>query len=84
MLQQDGLKIPLLHLMEKIDGKNNFHDCVIRATTCNELNACPLHYQMEGVRKKMEKILSDTTVKDLLHSDRKDFLRSIALVREAI
>jgi Rrf2 family protein len=84
MLREGGLKIPLLQLMEKIDGLDSLQHCVIRVKECNEMSPCPLHFQMEEVKKKMRTILSDTTVGDLLHSDSTDFLRSISIVREAV
>ena len=51
--------------------------CVIRLGACNALNPCPLHEQVQPLKRQWDQLLKATTVQDLLIKDRADLLKSI-------
>lgn len=77
-LHEDTLSKPLLDLVETIDGLSSFRSCVLRMQECNSENPCPLHVQIEEVKVGLKNILVNTTIGDLLRSDKKEFIKSIA------
>jgi len=72
------LQMPLMDLIVITDGVGIFDTCVLRATECNGNNPCPMHSQMEGLKRNLKSILSDTTIADLLEGDSPEFIRSIS------
>lgn len=70
----------LLRLFEITDGMDTFSKCSLRLQECNSVNPCPLHSQMERVKKDLQTVLSDTSIGDLLKDDKDNFIKSIATV----
>lgn len=70
--------ITLLRLIEVTGESEEFSSCVLRFQECNPLNPCPMHFQIESVRKQWQSILACTTIGDLLRKDQPDFIKSIA------
>ena len=60
------LTVSLLRLVDLTNGLSSVKGCVLRMKECNGLNPCPLHYQMEEVKSGLRKVLSETTIGDLL------------------
>lgn len=77
-LHEDTLGKPLYDLVETIDGLSSFKTCVLRMQECNSENPCPLHGQIEDVKKGLKSVLVSTTIGDLLRTDKKEFIKSIA------
>lgn len=77
-LHEDTLGKPLYDLVETIDGLSSFKTCVLRMQECNSENPCPLHGQIEDVKKSLKSVLVSTTIGDLLRTDKKEFIKSIA------
>ncbi len=71
----------LLKLIQ-ITGDMSVYDnsCVLRWRKCNSNNPCPLHNQVELLRKEWQHLLASTTVGDLLKKDQPDFIKSIAII----
>lgn len=67
----------LLNLYELTDGKETFHNCSLRLQACNTENPCPMHHQMDGVKKQLLEVLTSTTIGDLLTGDKEEFVKSI-------
>jgi Rrf2 family transcriptional regulator, iron-sulfur cluster assembly transcription factor len=67
-----------MDLIVIIDGVEIFDNCVLRAKECNSANPCPLHAQIDSVKKNLKAILSETSIGDLLEGDKAEFIRSIA------
>jgi DNA-binding IscR family transcriptional regulator len=78
ILNEQTLQMPLMHLIEIIDGVEIFDNCALRAKECNQLNPCPMHFQLEPLKNNLKSILSDTTIGDLLEENKPDFIRSIS------
>ena len=77
-INENTLRLPLIRLIDIIEGLQGLETCVLRVKACNEANPCPLHYQMEGLKHNLQNILNDTTIGDLLKEDKKDFINSIS------
>ena len=78
ILNEQTLQMPLMHLIEIIDGVEIFDNCALRAKECNPLNPCPMHFQLEPLKNNLKSILSDTSIGDLLEENKPEFIRSIS------
>ena len=78
MLNEHTLQIHLMDLITIIDGIEIFDNCVLRARECNSSNPCPMHSQIESVKRNLKSILSDTTIGGLLEGDKPEFIKSIS------
>jgi len=83
MLNENTLGMHLMDLIVITDGVEIFDNCVLRAKECNSNNPCPLHAQIDGVKRSLKSILSETSVGDLLEEDKVEFIRSIATATNA-
>jgi len=77
-LNEDTLQIPLIKLIEVTDDMGQFNRCILQLRDCNKMNPCPLHKEMEELKSKYIIVLNQTTIADLLTSDKKGFIRSLA------
>ncbi|MBD0350365.1 MAG: Rrf2 family transcriptional regulator [Flavisolibacter sp.] len=77
-LHPQALSVPLVSVVEITDGLSTFHQCVLRLKGCNPQEPCPLHNQMDSVKAGLLGVLETTTIQDLLQSDKKGFIKSIA------
>lgn len=77
-VHEDTLNKPLYDVVAIIDGLSSFQSCVLRMQECNSENPCPLHAQIEDVKNRLKGVLVSTTIGDLLRSDKKEFIKSIA------
>lgn len=76
-LTENTLNIPLSRVVEVTDGMEQFHTCVLQLRSCNGINPCPLHNEMEGVKAKLVNLLNHTTIADLLATDKKLLIKSL-------
>lgn len=76
-LKEQTLKIPIYKIVEITDGLSTFRTCVLRLQECNSENPCPLHGKVEEIKHKLQDLLQQTTVEDLMLPDKKLFLESI-------
>ena len=77
-LHANTLSTPLFRVVEITDGLLGFKTCVLRLNECNTDNPCPLHNKIEDIKHQLKDLLQSTTVGDLLKSDKKEFIKSIA------
>ena len=77
-LTSETLNTPVLKLVEITDGMEQFSMCVLNFKFCNGLNPCPLHYEMEEVKKNYLNVFSKNTFEDLLNDSKSDILKSLA------
>jgi Rrf2 family protein len=73
------LSFPLLRLIDITNGMSALNNCVLRAKDCNSKSPCPMHGQVEAIKKELKNILSGTTIKDLLYHGNKEFVKSISV-----
>lgn len=72
------LQVPLMELINIIDGMESFKSCVLRLKECNPDNPCPLHNQMVHFQNELKGMLAGTTINDLLKEDKADFVKSLS------
>ena len=77
-LNSHTLQMPLIDLTAITDGMQLFNSCVLRVNECDGSNPCPMHYQMEQVKKTLKSVLTETSVGDLLDNNKLEFIKSIA------
>ena len=79
-LAADTLNTPVAKLVEITDGMEQFSMCVLSFKYCNGLNPCPLHFEMENVKKNYLNVFSRNTFGDLLKDSKSELLKSLAVV----
>lgn len=77
-LTENTMRMPLIKLVEITDGLEQFDNCVLQLRHCNGVHPCPLHYEAEGVKRKLLDVFNQTTIADLLKEDKKDFIKSLS------
>ena len=77
-ITDDTLTTPLMKIFQKTEGLETFTTCVLRMKECNSVNPCPMHNQMDDIRRRLDFVLVNTTIGDLLTEDKADFIKSIA------
>jgi len=77
-INEATMVIPLLKLIELTGEPEEFSSCVLRLRKCNAKSPCPMHFQIESLRKQWQSLLASTTIGDLLRKDQPDFIKSIA------
>lgn len=65
-LEKPSMDIALMEIIEIIEGKDIFNDCVVRTTACNPDYPCSMHYKMAPTRGEMRRILYTETIADLV------------------
>ena len=79
-LAAETLNTPVIKLVEITDGMEQFSMCVLSFKYCNGLNPCPLHFEMENVKKNYLNVFSKNTFGDLLKDGKSELLKSLAVV----
>ncbi len=57
--------ITLMDIVEIIDGKDSFNNCVIRTSACSSNTPCSMHDKIAPLRKEMKSIFMTETIADL-------------------
>jgi Rrf2 family transcriptional regulator, iron-sulfur cluster assembly transcription factor len=83
-INETTLSLPLMSLIYITNDISTINSCVLRFRDCNGENPCPMHYQMESIKKELKQLLSGTVIRDLLHSDNENFLKNIQQVIQPI
>jgi Rrf2 family protein len=74
------LSTPLMKVVEITGGAEQFNLCVLQLRNCNGINPCPLHYEVDGIKEKLRKLFTHTTIEDLMKEDKKEFIKSLATI----
>jgi Rrf2 family transcriptional regulator, iron-sulfur cluster assembly transcription factor len=78
-LAAETLATPIIRLVEITDGMEQFSVCILKLRYCNGSDPCPLHYEMEEVRKNYLNVFTKNTFGDLLKDGKSDLLKSLAV-----
>jgi len=70
----------LFKLVETTGEVEQLSTCVLRLRKCNAQYPCPMHRQVESLRKQWQRLISSTTIGDLLKKNQPDFIQSIAAI----
>lgn len=57
--------IPIIQIVEAMDGKEVFKSCGLGLSTCSETRPCPIHHQYKEGRDIVEKLFRERKVVDL-------------------
>lgn len=79
-INERTLKTTLFKLVETTGEVEELSTCVLRLRKCNAQHPCPMHQQVESLRMQWQRLLSSTTIGDLLKKNQPDFIRSIAVI----
>ena len=78
-LTAETLNTPVIKLVEITDGMEQFGMCVLNLKYCNGLNPCPLHYEMEEVKRNYLNVFTKNTIGDLLNDSKSELLKSLTV-----
>ncbi|HHJ10895.1 MAG TPA: Rrf2 family transcriptional regulator [Bacteroidetes bacterium] len=65
-LNKPALDIPLMAVIEIIEGKEIFDNCVIRTTHCDGDKPCSMHHKLAPLRSEIKRIFASETIADLV------------------
>ena len=65
-MNKPAMDIPIMEIIEIIDGMDVFNDCVIRTTTCDSDRPCSMHHKLAPAREEIKGVFSTETVADLV------------------
>jgi DNA-binding IscR family transcriptional regulator len=60
------MDIPIMEIIEIIDGKDVFNDCAIRTSACDPNRPCSMHQKLSPQRGEMRRIFASETIADLV------------------
>jgi Rrf2 family iron-sulfur cluster assembly transcriptional regulator len=78
-INENTLQTKLLKLVEITGDSIGLDACVLRFRKCDGANPCPLHNEIEQLRKQWGDLLTTITLGDLLKKHDAEFIRSIAV-----
>ena len=81
-LHDNSLSTPLMKIAELTEGADFLKICALRMKECNSFHPCPMHYQMEMVKHRLQSALSETIIADLLTVNREEMIRSIVTIQD--
>jgi Rrf2 family protein len=64
-LNRPAMDIPLMEIIEIIDGKDIFNECAIRTAPCDPDRPCSMHYKLASARGDIRHIFASGTIADL-------------------
>lgn len=65
-LDRPAMDIPLMEIIEIIEGKDVFDDCVIRTTSCDPEQPCSMHKKLAPARGVIRGVFTTQTIADLV------------------
>lgn len=63
--EKPQLNLPIINIVNAIDGLSVFHECVLGLHECTPEHPCPMHHQFEETRDEMYKSFKETTILSL-------------------
>ncbi len=64
-ISEEQKLMPIIHIVEAIDGMSLFKECGLGLSKCSETHPCPIHDQYKKPRELLEKLFKDNSVTDL-------------------
>lgn len=65
-MKKSAIDIPLMEVVEIIDGKYTFDYCAIRTELCDENRPCSMHHKLAPLRGGIKSLLFTETIADLV------------------
>lgn len=64
-ISKEQIKLPIIVIIEAIDGKEIFKECGLGLSKCSSTHPCPIHNDYKGGRDLMEKLFRSKKIADL-------------------
>lgn len=64
-------EVHLAHIIDVVEGLENYDRCILGFETCDDENPCPLHDHWSGHREGIRGMIENVTLDDLARSDSK-------------
>jgi Rrf2 family protein len=77
-LKNPGEKITLLEIVAAIDGMDLLTECALGLPGCGTAKPCPIHDKWADARDEIRKMLTDTSLHDLVERGKEGNLRITA------
>ena len=72
-LGRPAREITLFHIVDIIDGRDLFENCLITMNKCTEEDRhCPMHKKYVEIRKELKKLFESQTIDELAEDAKKD------------
>lgn len=71
-LKKPALDITIMEVIEMIDGKDTFDNCVIRTTPCDDSRPCSIHHKAGPLMEALKRLYSTETIADLVSEFKDD------------
>ena len=65
-LYKPAIDIPVMEIIEIMDGKDILNDCVIRTAACDHDRPCSMHHKLAPLRVEIKRLFSTETIADLV------------------
>jgi len=65
-LNRPAIDIPIMEIIEIIDGKEVFDECVIRTSSCETGRPCSMHHKLAPIKGEIKQIFATETIADLV------------------
>lgn len=63
-IEEKNLRLPVVKIVEAIDGLEVFTSCGLGLNECSDENPCPIHKEYGALRDGLYKMLSEKTIND--------------------
>lgn len=64
-LNDSEKNIPIIRIVEILDGLDSFHKCGLGLKQCSDEKPCPIHIQFKPYREKLKQLFEEQTIADL-------------------
>lgn len=64
-ISREQMRLPILSIVEAIDGKQIFKECGLGLSRCSAFHPCPIHNEYKEARDIVEKLFSSKRIADL-------------------
>jgi Rrf2 family protein len=64
-LNRPAIDIPVMEIIEIMDGKDSFDSCAIRTGPCDDTHPCSMHNKLAPLRGEIKRVFSTETIADL-------------------
>jgi DNA-binding IscR family transcriptional regulator len=61
----DSKPLPLIEVINQVEGFSLFTRCGIGLSRCSDTNPCPIHFQYAVIRDDYQKLATNTTIQML-------------------
>lgn len=72
--------IYLNEIVEAVDGKKIYQECLLGLNNCGDQNPCPLHNEWAGIRRQLQAVFDQTSLLDIAEKIEKDGFRITDLI----